>query len=488
MLPSKITQLLAFYLPQYHPIPENDAWWGKGFTEWRNVTKGRPLFRGHHQPHVPADLGYYDLRLPEVREQQAALARQAGLNGFVYFHYWFGGRRLLERPFDDILRLGKPDFPFCLCWANEAWSRNWDGNGKDLLMPQAYSAADDIEHIRWLCTAFKDGRYIRINGCPLVMVYRPSDLPNMGETADRWRMEAGKHGFPGLFLCGVQSLAGDMRSPANFGLDAAVEFEPTSTDPGPPLRSKDSLDIGYQLHRIWSYDSLVQKCLERELPPYRFFPGLCPSWDNSVRRTEGGAIFRDATPSKYQSWLREILYREWLRPQKESIVVVNAWNEWAEGNHIEPCERWGTGYIDATRQAVEDSLATISSIGTFRPGMKVVLTPKYEVTGKIEFRRAGSSESNLEGWSIEVMRRRAPDMMLLAERLNDGSFGLIGPVQAQRIPRLDVAAVYGQASLMGGWKASYRQEAGQPAPKDVVVLALRGNDRSVALVAPMVFK
>jgi hypothetical protein len=486
MLPSKPTQLLAFYLPQYHPIPENDEWWGRGFTEWRNVTKGRPLFRGHYQPHVPASLGYYDLRLPEVREQQAALALQAGLNGFVFFHYWFGGRRLLERPVDDMLRLGKPDFPFCLCWVNEAWSRNWDGKSRDVLMPQAYSAADDIEHIKWLCTAFKDDRYIKINGCPLLMVYRPSDLPDMRETADRWRKEAAGRGFPGLFLCGVQSLAGDLRDPAGFGLDAAVEFEPTSTDPGAPLRSSDPLEIGYQLHRVWSYDSLIRKCLERELLPYRFFPGLCPSWDNSVRRREGGVILKDATPAKYQSWLRELLYREWFRPQKESVVLVNAWNEWAEGNHLEPCERWGTGYIDATRQAIDDAQGTISGISSFRPGMKVALTPGYEVTGKIESRRSGPGDAHLEGWSMEATGRRAPDMVVLAERLKDGGFGLIGPVEAQRIPRPDVAAIHGQASMPSGWKASYQQQAGQPAPGNVVVLALRGHDRSVALVAPLI--
>ncbi len=308
----------------------------------------------------------------------------------------------------------------------------------------------------------------------------------MRETAGRWRKEAVGRGFPGLFLCGVQSLAGDLRDPAEFGLDAAVEFEPTSTDPGPPLRSSDPLEIGYQLHRVWSFDSLVGRCLERELPPYRFFPGLCPSWDNSVRRREGGVIFRDATPGKYQSWLRELLYREWFRPQKESIVLVNAWNEWAEGNHLEPCERWGNGYIDATRQAIDDSLGTIAGIGSFRPGMKVALTPRYEVTGKVEFRRSGSGEAHLEGWSMEAMERRAPDMLVLAERLKDGGFGLIGPVQAQRIPRPNVAAIHGQRSMLSGWKAGYQQQAGQPAPKDMVVLALRGHDRSVALVAPLI--
>jgi lipopolysaccharide biosynthesis protein len=182
-------RVIAFYLPQYHPIPENDLWWGKGFTEWTNVAKARPVFRGHCQPHLPADLGFYDLRVAESRDAQAALAREYGIQGFCYFHYWFNGKRLLERPFDEVLGSGRPDFPFCLCWANESWSRRWLGEERDVLMEQTYSQEDDLAHADWLGRAFADNRYIRIGGRPLFLVYRPAHLPDAKRTVELWRMD-----------------------------------------------------------------------------------------------------------------------------------------------------------------------------------------------------------------------------------------------------------------------------------------------------------
>ena len=181
---ASIAKALAFYLPQYHPIPENDEWWGKGFTEWANVAKAQPLYPGHYQPHLPGELGYYDLRVPEVREAQADLARDHGISGFVYYHYWFHGRRLLNRPFDEVLASGSPDFPFALCWANEEWTRNWDGQSGRVLIRQEYSDADDLAHIRWLATAFADSRYITIDGKPLMLVYRPGVLPDPKRMTD----------------------------------------------------------------------------------------------------------------------------------------------------------------------------------------------------------------------------------------------------------------------------------------------------------------
>src|SRR4029077_7166935 len=216
--PPKV-KLIAFYLPQYHPIPENDDWWGKGFTEWTNVTKARPWFRGHYQPHLPADLGFYDLRLPETREAQANLARQYGIHGFCYYHYWFNGRRLLERPFNEVLASGSPDFPFCLCWANENWTRAWDGLEREVLIQQHYDSNDDLAHIRWLANAFRDPRYIRVHGKPLFLVYRVASLPDPMQTVSIWREEARRLGIGELFLCAVESRVGGSQSvnPSRLG-------------------------------------------------------------------------------------------------------------------------------------------------------------------------------------------------------------------------------------------------------------------------------
>src|SRR5215467_8332153 len=182
MIENENVRLIAFYLPQFHPISGNDQWWGKGFTEWRNVVRGRPLFPGHYQPHLPADLGFYDLRVPEIRQAQADLAQEYGIHGFCYYHYWFNGRRLLQRPFEEILASGKPDFPFCLCWANENWTRTWDGGDDQILLAQNYSDEDDLTHIKSLIPAFRDKRYIRVNGKPVLLVYRTTSLPNPSET------------------------------------------------------------------------------------------------------------------------------------------------------------------------------------------------------------------------------------------------------------------------------------------------------------------
>jgi lipopolysaccharide biosynthesis protein len=223
-------KLITFYLPQYHPVQENNEWWGKGFTEWTNVTKAQPLFSGHYQPQLPADLGFYDLRLPEVRQAQADLAKEYGIHGFCYYHYWFNGRRILERPFNEVLASGKPDFPFCLCWANENWTRTWDGLEKKILLEQNYSEEDDRQHIRSLARAFQDERYIRVGNKPLFLVYKASRIPNPLKTTSIWREEAKKMGIEDLFLCKVESAHGEHGDPTKSGFDAAVEFQPDWTN------------------------------------------------------------------------------------------------------------------------------------------------------------------------------------------------------------------------------------------------------------------
>ena len=378
-------RLIAFYLPQFHPISENDLWWGKGFTEWTNVAKAKPVFRGHYQPQLPADLGFYDLRVPEVRQGQADLAREHGIYGFCYYHYWFNGRRLLQRPFEEVLATGKPDFPFCLCWANENWTRAWDGRDRQVLLTQNYHEADDRAHLQSLVQAFKDPRYLRVDNKPIFLVYRAHQLPDPIRTTGVWREEAARLGLGELFLCRVESNFADERDdPGSLGFDAAVEFQPDSVE---LLRH---LEMGHDLsqtqgwrrmsrrvkkglwrraqrlaarmgwenanHLVYDLRRLPELKLAKPEPDYLRFPGVAPAWDNSPRRRAGGAfILNHSTPDVYEEWLRTVLRRLASRPREHQLLFVNAWNEWAEGCHLEPCQRWAHGYLEATRRAVRES-------------------------------------------------------------------------------------------------------------------------------------
>ncbi|HTL48427.1 MAG TPA: glycoside hydrolase family 99-like domain-containing protein [Verrucomicrobiae bacterium] len=358
---------VAFYLPQFHPIPENDEWWGKGFTEWTNVTKAKPLFPGHYQPHLPADLGFYDLRLADAREAQARLASSYGIQGFCYYHYWFNGRRVLERPFDEVLSMGKPDFPFMLCWANENWTRNWDGDNKKILLQQVYSEEDDRRHMQWLAYAFRDKRYIRVDGKPVFLIYRAANMPNPAKTAEVWRDEARRQGIGEIYLCRVESFADERKSPAEIGFDAGVEFQPAYGELGLPLqRSKRwkflrklrLADRVYDEQIIFDYQAVAEKMLARPLPAYKRFPGVTPSWDNSARRKKHAVILKDASPALYEKWLKGAAERFTPPSAEENFIFINAWNEWAEGNHLEPCRKWGHAYLEATRRALSEKSQT----------------------------------------------------------------------------------------------------------------------------------
>ncbi len=355
-MPKDQLRALAFYLPQYHPIPENDAWWGKGFTEWTNVSKARPLFPGHYQPRLPADLGFYDLRVPETREAQAELARAAGLSGFVYYHYWFNGKRLLERPFNEVLASGRPDFPFCLCWANENWTRTWDGAANHVLIAQQHSPEDDRNHIRWLLRAFEDPRYVRVRGHPLLLVYRASLLPDPLQTTTIWREEALKQGAGELYLCRVESFAGDRDDPRACGFDAAVEFQPDGQNFGPALSNPLFGD-----NRVYDYAFLVGRQLRKPEPPYRRYPCVTPGWDNYARRQSKATILINSSPLLYEKWLRAAVQRARQFEPEERLVFINAWNEWGEGNYLEPDQVFGHAYLDATRRALQNGPLTEQS-------------------------------------------------------------------------------------------------------------------------------
>jgi GT2 family glycosyltransferase len=342
---------IAFYLPQYHPIPENDAWWGRGFTEWTNVARSKPLYPGHAQPRLPADLGFYDLRLPEVREAQAEMAARAGLAGFCYYYYWFDGKRLLERPLLDVLEQKRPDFPFCVCWANENWTRRWDGKESEILIGQRHSPEDDRLLLESLLPFFADRRYIRVDGRPLVLLYRPQLLPDVSRTTGIWRDAARAAGVGELYLVAVQSF--DMewdRDPRPWGFDAAVEYPPHGLSvPVAPPPGFDTAKGGL----FFDYAKSAERFARRALPDYPLIRAAMASWDNSPRRRESAHIFLNGSPDDYRRWLETIVRQtRHLKSGDERLVFINAWNEWAEGNTLEPDEEHGHAYLEATARAL----------------------------------------------------------------------------------------------------------------------------------------
>lgn len=373
--PAPAVRAVAFFLPQFHPIAENDAFWGKGFTEWRNVVQARPRFAGHEQPHIPADLGFYDLRLPEVRQAQAKLAQDAGIHGFCYYHYWFAGHRLLHRPVDDMLASGQPDMPFMLCWANENWTRAWDGGPRDVLLKQTYSDEDTIAHARHLAPAFADPRYIKIAGRPVFAVYNSDEIPCTHRWSDLFRATCEAEGISPYLIRVERHSDRDTRAPVELGFDAALDFQPFSRnfrrwqDTRPDLKKDLGRRVLNRVRRDWqtaqswkSFDkhhdmsAFVTYDVSQPAPAYRCFPGVCPSWDNSARRPKGKAIiFRKASPKLFADWLTAKTAA--FQPQSdENLLFINAWNEWAEGNHLEPCLRHGNHWLNAVRRTLSTSV------------------------------------------------------------------------------------------------------------------------------------
>ncbi len=350
---------VAFHLPQYHPTPENDAFWGAGFTEWRNVVQARPRFSGHHQPHLPADLGFYDLRLPEARAAQADLARSYGLHGFCYYHYWFSGRRVLNAPVDAILASNEPDFPFMLCWANENWTRAWDGGDREVILAQSYGDEDTRAHARHLAPALTDPRYICVDGRPVFAVYNTDDIPHPARWADLFRGTLAGLGIEVYLIRVERWLDRDRRPPAALGFDAALDFQPFSrrfrdylARPlpfGPRLKRRVNRDLARLAPRDRHHDmaDFVNFDLAADPSPYLTFPGVCPSWDNSAHRPKGRAIiFKNTSPEVFARWIAG--KRDRFQPQGDvDLLFVNAWNEWAEGNHLEPCLHYGHRWLEA---------------------------------------------------------------------------------------------------------------------------------------------
>jgi lipopolysaccharide biosynthesis protein len=347
----KKARVIAFYLPQYSPIPENDEWHGKGFTEWTNVTKAKPMFRGHYQPILPSELGFYDLRVPETREAQAELAKEYGVEAFCYWHYWFGeGKRILERPFNEVLASGKPDFPFCLAWANASWTGIWYGMEDSKLLEQKYlGEADDTRHFYWALEAFKDPRYVRVHNKPLFFIYDPLAHPYLTEFMSLWQRLAIQEGLEGIYFVGATYNDEDLA-----GVDATARLDPFEMPPQSKLNRLLSLLkqrlLGHP-RRVMQYEEVVD-CLEKRQLRKNELPVITPNWDNTARSGTRGSVIVGAHPDKFATMIRNTLKKLDQKPQDERIIFVEAWNEWAEGNYLEPDRKFGRGFLEAIKRSI----------------------------------------------------------------------------------------------------------------------------------------
>ena len=351
-LPSPLpATLIAFYLPQFHTFPENDAWWGKGFTEWRNVTRALPQFEGHVQPRLPADLGFYDLRNPQVMRDQARLAADHGIGAFCFYFYWFAGKTLMEQPLQQWLADDSIDLPFCLCWANENWARRWDGRDEDILIAQQHSAEDDLAFIMHIAPYLRDRRALKVGGKPMLLLYRPHLLPDVRATTQRWRTWCRDNGIGEIHLAYVQGF--ERPDPSEIGFDAAVEFPPNMSNPKSLSADQWLINPSFQ-GDVRDWRELARKTATRPLPDYTFYPGVNPGWDNEARRSGKGRIYLHASPRAYRDWLQLTIHERLAAvPREQRLVFINAWNEWAEGAVLEPDARLGHAWLAATRAALE---------------------------------------------------------------------------------------------------------------------------------------
>lgn len=377
-------RFIAFYLPQFHPIPENDEWWGKGFTEWRSVIAAKPLFKGHYQPHIPADLGFYDLRLPEIREQQAEMAREAGIEGFCYWHYWMGnGRMLLERPFQEVLSTSKPDYPFCLGWANHNWTnRQWTkvSNFKRSrnLIEVSYSKDDYVRHFKYLLSAFNDQRYIRVDGKPLFYIYAPQFIPNSNEFIDTWQQLAKEYGLDGIHFVGmvssvsprminekgniilpnVNDVSNQYRRILNMGYDAINSRGDTRAELLCNGRASNIYSrilrklFKYSTLKRYDYAKIIENLFVEEDSWENVYPTVIPNWDRSPRAGKDAAIYDRSTPKLFENSIKKAVGLIKNKQPQHQIIFIKSWNEWGEGNHLEPDLKWGHQYLDAVKNII----------------------------------------------------------------------------------------------------------------------------------------
>lgn len=471
---TKAVKAICFYLPQFHAIPENDAWWGKGFTEWTNVKPAKPQFNGHYQPHVPhQDIGYYNLLNRDAQAKQIELAKQYGIEGFCYYLYWFSGQRLLEQPLDNMLADPTLDFPFCVCWANENWSRRWDGLDQDLLMVQNYSDEDDLAFIANIAKYLKDPRYIRVDDKPLLLVYRPNLFPDMKATTKRWRDWCRNNDLGEIYLVYPQSF--ETVCPSEYDFDASCEFPPNNSNPPKIIDQVDSItsDFGGM---VFDWRVFLERSDNYDKKSYKFFRSATPSWDNTARKKNKGMIFHNSCPKLFTKNLANV-FSETIRNNddpNQRIVFINAWNEWAEGAHLEPDERYGYAWLQSVRDAheqinrvVEKNTAVI--VHAFYPeildevlsdinwvnevGAKVYITTTNEK--RIEIKKVVSKYSyDIQVFSFENHGRDVlPFLKVLPTVIEDGNNFLIKVHTKKSLHRQDGdkwrQELYGQLLSMG---------------------------------------
>lgn len=358
---SKRARVIAFYLPQYHPIPENDEWWGQGFTEWHAVVKAKKLYRGHKQPHLPADLGFYDLRLEETRIAQAELAKAAGIEGFCYWHYWFGnGKRLLERPFNEVLASGKPDFPFCLAWANHSWEKKlWDKNGNSkVLIQQTYPGQEDyINHFYTMLSAFQDKRYMKVNNKLLFVVYNTTENPNtVKEFIDTWRKLAKQNGLNDFHFVARDRDAHDKEKNISMGFDAIYDENNINIHHRLNIFKKVLLLMRRNILKqptVFEYKDAIKYMITERSSEQDVIPTIVPNWDHSPRSGSNAILLHNAQPKFFRKLVVNALEAVKNKPREEQIIFVKSWNEWGEGNYMEPDTEFGHGYLDALKDAIE---------------------------------------------------------------------------------------------------------------------------------------
>jgi hypothetical protein len=357
---------VAIYLPQFHPVPENDEWWGPGFTEWTNVKKSKPLYKGHNQPKIPhSSVGYYDLGEPDVMVKQAALAKEHGIYGFAFYHYWFNGKRLLDLPMDNLLKNNKPDFPFCLFWANETWSRRWLGEEKEILIKQTYSEEDDNNHIDWLIKVFSDKRYIKVGNKPVFIIYRPLDFPDIRKTLSVFTEKCLYSGLEKPYFIASNSHAGDIDL-TKYGFENILNFEPQlGVLPGfmddrkslKKLISNIKLGVFNSKLKLFDYSKAKELMLNRNFL-YSYLPCSFVAWDNTPRRGKNGIVLKNSDPAIFKKYFAKSVNAliKMNFKEEENFIFINAWNEWAEGNCLEPDIKYDFQYLEAVKEVIESEV------------------------------------------------------------------------------------------------------------------------------------